>query len=262
MLLLAKNSLLKEDVWDGVLSWRNSQLFCCESLGWIFMKSQHTSQDEFFVNNPLDVRENNENAVALLFTCLAFFGMTLGFSSGSLRFLLECLSDHRQGLHCTFSDICIKCNAVPLSGTSQNRIRPDTRFQIKEHKKSACPPSCMKFCTMTPKIWYHYHLPLHHAITTAVQKAAPVPEIMDTPRISVDCKVQKSHINHSHMSQQLTLRWTCHCEVSFRNSKDLNYQHLYWTVILYKWQLWNFFSHSVSPHCIMVILSIFSAGIQ
>jgi hypothetical protein len=40
-------------------------------------------------------------------------------------------------------------NAVPLSDPSQNRIRPDTRIQIK---KLALPPSCVKFCTLTPKI--------------------------------------------------------------------------------------------------------------
>jgi hypothetical protein len=34
-------------------------------------------QDEFFVNNPLDVKENYENSLpfALLFTCLAFSGL-------------------------------------------------------------------------------------------------------------------------------------------------------------------------------------------
>jgi hypothetical protein len=31
-------------------------------------------QNEFFVNNPLDVKENDEHALDLLFTCLAFFG--------------------------------------------------------------------------------------------------------------------------------------------------------------------------------------------
>jgi hypothetical protein len=40
----------------------------------------------------------------------------------------------------------------------------------------------MKFCKLTPKTCQYYHLPLHRATTTAVQTAAPVPEIMDTPR--------------------------------------------------------------------------------
>jgi hypothetical protein len=31
-------------------------------------------------------------------------------------------------------------------------------------------------------MYKYYHLPLHHATTTAVQTAAPVPEIMDKRR--------------------------------------------------------------------------------
>jgi hypothetical protein len=38
----------------------------------------------------------------------------------------------------------------------------------------------MRLCTLTPKICYYYHLPLHRAITNAVQMTAPVLEIMDT----------------------------------------------------------------------------------
>jgi hypothetical protein len=32
-------------------------------------------QAVLFVNNPLDVKENYEHALDLLFTCLAFFGL-------------------------------------------------------------------------------------------------------------------------------------------------------------------------------------------
>jgi hypothetical protein len=46
-------------------------------------------------------------------------------------------------------------------------------------KKSAHPPSYMIFCTLTPKICWYYHLPLHHTTTTTEQMAATVPEIMD-----------------------------------------------------------------------------------
>jgi hypothetical protein len=38
MLILAKNSLVKKEVWDGALSWWNSQFFCCQSSG----RSLHT----------------------------------------------------------------------------------------------------------------------------------------------------------------------------------------------------------------------------
>jgi hypothetical protein len=41
---------------------------------------------------------------------------------------------------------------------------PDTQLQIKEHKKSAHPPSCVKFCALTqdimvlsPTIALHYY---------------------------------------------------------------------------------------------------------
>jgi hypothetical protein len=31
-------------------------------------------------------------------------------------------------------------------------MMPDTWLQIEGRNKSACPPSCVKFCTLTPKI--------------------------------------------------------------------------------------------------------------
>jgi hypothetical protein len=123
-------------------------------------------QDEFFANNPLDVKENDEHAPDMPLTAHAFFP--------------EHLSSHCQGLCCTFSEICTTVAAVPLSDPSQNSIRPDTRLQIKGLKISAPPPSCVKFCTLTPKIHYYYHPPLCRATMTAVQLATPVPEIIDT----------------------------------------------------------------------------------
>jgi hypothetical protein len=104
--------------------------------------------------------------LTLLFTCLTFFVV---------------LSNHCQGLCRTFSEICTKFDAHSLLDQSQNRIRPDTRLHIEGRKKSACPPSCVKFCTLTPKIFQYYHLPLHCATTAAVQMAAPVSEIIDFP---------------------------------------------------------------------------------
>jgi hypothetical protein len=46
-------------------------------------------------------------------------------------------------------------------------------------KKSASPPSRMKFCTPTSKIYWYNNLLFHHAPTIVAQMAAPVPEIMD-----------------------------------------------------------------------------------
>jgi hypothetical protein len=51
-----------------------------------------------------------------------------------------------------FFRICTRLDAPWLSDPSWNCIRPDIQLHIKGHKKSACPPSCMKFCTLTPKI--------------------------------------------------------------------------------------------------------------
>jgi hypothetical protein len=70
----------------------------------------------------------------------------------ALAFLARCLSDNFQGLHYTLSKICTKFDEVPLSDPSRNHIRPNTQLQIKGCNKSAYPPSCMKFCTWTPKI--------------------------------------------------------------------------------------------------------------
>jgi hypothetical protein len=70
-------------------------------------------------------------------------------------------------------------NCCRLSDPSRNPIRPNTRLQIKDRKKSASPPSHMKFCTLTPKTCQYYQLPLHRATTTVVQMASPVLEIMD-----------------------------------------------------------------------------------
>jgi hypothetical protein len=107
--------------------------------------------------------------------------MSLDFPCTAHASFPERLSNHRQGLRRTFSEIFTNSDAVPFWGSSRNRIRPDTRLQIKGRKKSARPTSCVKFCTPTPKIRHDYHLPLQHANTTAAQMAAPVPEIMDIP---------------------------------------------------------------------------------
>jgi hypothetical protein len=100
--------------------------------------------------------------------------VSLDFPCTAHAFLPERLSNR-----CTFSEICTEFDAVPLSAPSRNRIRPDTRLQIKGCKILDHPPSCVKLCTLTPKICQYYHLPLHSAFV--VQMTAPVPEIMDTP---------------------------------------------------------------------------------
>jgi hypothetical protein len=105
----------------------------------------------------------------------------LDFACTAHAFFPGRLSNHCQGLCGAISKICRKFDPVPLSDPSRNRIRPETRLQIKGRKKSARPPSCVKFCTLTPKICWYCHLPLHRATTTAVQMTASDPEIIDTP---------------------------------------------------------------------------------
>jgi hypothetical protein len=66
-------------------------------------------------------------------------------------FFPESLSHHCQGLRLTFSEISTTFDAVPLSDPSRNRIKPDKRLPIKGRQWSAHPPSCVKYCTVTPK---------------------------------------------------------------------------------------------------------------
>jgi hypothetical protein len=43
----------------------------------------------------------------------------------------------------------------------------------------------VKFCTLALQICQYYNVALHYTTKTAVEMAAPVPEIMDTPRINI-----------------------------------------------------------------------------
>jgi hypothetical protein len=61
--------------------------------------------------------------LTLLFVCLAFLVLV---SLGAHAIFPERLSNHFQGFRRTFSEICTKFDAVPLSDTSRNRIRADT----------------------------------------------------------------------------------------------------------------------------------------
>jgi hypothetical protein len=110
--------------------------------------------------------------LTLLFTCLGEFGLSVNSSC----FLPKCLCNQWQGHHYTFSEIWT-FYAVPLLNSLQKHIRPDTCLQIKACKKSACPPSCVTFCTWTQ----YYHPLLHHTSTTPVEMAASVLETMNAP---------------------------------------------------------------------------------
>jgi hypothetical protein len=100
-------------------------------------------QDEFFVNNPLDMKENDEHAheFALDLPRLLSVSVSLDFPCTAHAFFPERLSKHCQGIRRTFSEICTKFDAVPLSDPSRYHIRPDARLQIKGRNKSACHPA-------------------------------------------------------------------------------------------------------------------------
>jgi hypothetical protein len=115
------------------------------------------------MNNPLDVKENDEYALdcALHRSHLFSVSVSLDFPCTTHAFFPNaCLII--AGVSITVSEICTKFDAVPLSDLSQNHIRPDTQLQIKGRKNQ-----------------YGYHLPLHCTTTTAVHMATSVPEITD-----------------------------------------------------------------------------------
>jgi hypothetical protein len=76
-------------------------------------------QDEFFVNRPLDIKETEELALDFAFYPSPFsVSASLYFLCKAHAFFLERLSNHCQGHHCTFFEICTKFDAVPLSDPS------------------------------------------------------------------------------------------------------------------------------------------------
>jgi hypothetical protein len=72
----------------------------------------------------------------------------LDFLCTAHSFFPDRSSNHCQGLRRTFPEICIKFGVDPLSDPLRNRIRPDTRLQLKGRKKSARPPIGVKFCIL------------------------------------------------------------------------------------------------------------------
>jgi hypothetical protein len=130
-------------------------------------------------NNTPDVKENDENVLDFCSSSVSPLSVSVSFNfpCTAHAFFPERLSNHFQGLRRTFSEICAKCDAVPLSDPSRNHIRPDIRFQINGRKISTS--------TQLREILYTYSkymlllLPLHRTTKNAVLSAASVPEIMD-----------------------------------------------------------------------------------
>jgi hypothetical protein len=99
-------------------------------------------QDEFFVHNVLDVKENYEHALDFALHLPRFFSVSssLDFPCTVSAFFPERISLPGSPSH-FLPEICTKCYAVPLLDLLRNRIRPDTRLQIKGRKNSARPRS-------------------------------------------------------------------------------------------------------------------------
>jgi hypothetical protein len=95
------------------------------------------------VNNPFDVKENDEHALdfALHVSRLFSVSFNLELPCTAHAFLSERLSNHCRGLRCTVSEICTKFDAVPLSEPSPNLIRPETRLQMKGRKNQHFEPA-------------------------------------------------------------------------------------------------------------------------
>jgi hypothetical protein len=91
------------------------------------------------------------------------------------------LSNHCHVLHRTFSEICTKFVAVPLSDPSRNRIRPDIWLQIKGHTNQHVHPAAWNLYTAS-----QYMLVLSSTVTSCYCNCctdnSTNPEIMDTPR--------------------------------------------------------------------------------
>jgi hypothetical protein len=139
---------VKRDVWDGALSqpvflspkfWAKSSYIITQSPSnvTVICRSDYLAcQDEFFVNNHLDVKENYKHAHEFALHLFAFsvYPKPSMPVYGSC-FLPWTLANHCQGLRHTFSKKCTKFDAHSLLDLSWNCIRSNTRLQIKGRKK-------------------------------------------------------------------------------------------------------------------------------
>jgi hypothetical protein len=169
LLVSVKNCLMKKVVWDGALSWSNSQVICRQSSGrslrTVSLSHRKTSQQyaELAVwpartNSMWITPLKSKKLWACSWLCSSpvspfSVSTSLYFPCTPHAFFPERLSYHCQGLRRTLSEVCTKLGAVPLLDPSRNRIRPDTRLQIEGRKKSAPPPSWVILCILTTKIF-------------------------------------------------------------------------------------------------------------
>jgi hypothetical protein len=77
--------------------------------------------------------------------------VSLGYRCTALAFFTERLPNYFQDFRLTFSEIYTKFDAVPLSDSPRNRIRPDTRLAIKEVKSQHVRPPARNFVHRLPR---------------------------------------------------------------------------------------------------------------
>jgi hypothetical protein len=141
---LVKNSLVKKEVLDGALSWRNSQFFYRQSSSRSLRKfhavavNRHSSMRNWLFGLPVRILCEQFPWCQwkwwacswLSFSSVSSFSVTvsLDFPCMAHAFFPKCLSNHFQGLRSTSSEICTKFDAVPMSDPLRNRIRLDTEL--------------------------------------------------------------------------------------------------------------------------------------
>jgi hypothetical protein len=106
-------------------------------------------KDEFFVNNLLDVEENDEHAL----DSVPRLSRSRGIWPFHIRLTLSSL--HICLIIATVSApllLRLAQNLMLLFCRIHREIASDSKLQIKGRKKSARSLSCVKFCAMAPKI--------------------------------------------------------------------------------------------------------------
>jgi hypothetical protein len=137
ILFLVKSSLVKYEMWDGALSWCNSQFFFAEAYSKILAHfhtvavKHHSSMWNWLFGLPgLIICEQSLWCQRKWWACSWLcsspvsrlsVSVSLDFQCMAYAFFHECLSSHCQGLCRICSQICTKFDAVPLSDPSQNQ---------------------------------------------------------------------------------------------------------------------------------------------
>jgi hypothetical protein len=168
MLFWVKNSPMRKQMWDGALSSCNNQFFCRQSSGRslrTFPRSHSSTWNWLFDLPGWVLCQQFPWCQRKWWACSWLFSSPVSPYSVSVStdfpctvhaFFPERLSNHCQDLCLTFGEICITFYAVPLSDRLRNRIRPDTRLQIKGSKNQHVHSAAWSFVHWLPKLFSAY----------------------------------------------------------------------------------------------------------